>query len=72
MGTLVQIRDVPASVHGTLKARAALTGRSLSEYLRSELERIAERPTPAELRERLAERSPVPGESGAETIRAVR
>jgi plasmid stability protein len=53
MGVLVQIRDVPAQVHATLKARAALAGMSLSEYLRSVLVRAAARPTPAELSARV-------------------
>jgi plasmid stability protein len=49
MGVLVQIRDVPEDVHHTLKARAALSGVSLSEYVRSVLARTASRPTPQEL-----------------------
>ncbi len=73
MGTLVQIRDVPEPVHRKLKARAADRGTSLSEYLRQELERIAETPTTKELRERLARREPVhTSETAAETIRAIR
>jgi plasmid stability protein len=48
MGRLVQIRDVPEPVHRTLKARAAQSGRSLSEYLRVELARLAALPTPDE------------------------
>ena len=49
MGRLVQIRDVPEDVHRTLKARAAMSGVSLSEYLRSELARMAARPPVDEL-----------------------
>ena len=56
MGVLVQIRDVPEDVHHTLKARAALAGVSLSEYVRSVLVRIASRPTPAELSARVKAR----------------
>jgi hypothetical protein len=41
----VQIRNVPPKLHRKLKARAAAAGMSLSEYLLSELERGAERPT---------------------------
>ncbi len=59
MGVLVQIRDLPEPVHRTLKARAAASGTSLSEYLRSLLAREAERPTPAELAARVAVRGPV-------------
>ena len=53
MGSLVQIRDVPEDVHAILKSRAALSGVSLSEYLRTVLERAASRPTPAELAARV-------------------
>jgi plasmid stability protein len=56
MGVLVQIRDVPEDVHGTLKARAALAGVSLSEYVRGVLARAASRPTPAELSARVQAR----------------
>lgn len=59
MSKLVQVRDVPESVHRTLKARAAESGISLSEYLRGELALIASRPTPEEVRRRLRERTPV-------------
>jgi plasmid stability protein len=53
MGVLVQIRDVPEDVHATLKARAALAGVSLSEYVRSVLARSTSRPTPSELSARM-------------------
>ncbi len=52
----MQIRDVPDDVHRTLKARAAASGTSLSEYLRAELLRTASRPTPAELAARVRAR----------------
>ena len=73
MGTLIQIRDVRDEVHRTLKARAALDGVSLSEYLRAELERVAASPTPGELLARLQSRTPVrPTETSAEALRASR
>lgn len=59
MGKLLQVRDVPEHVHRTLKARAAQSGISLSEYLRNELAMIAARPTPDEVRQRLREREAV-------------
>jgi plasmid stability protein len=43
MSKMVQIRHVPDDVHRTLKARAAQAGMSLSDYLRVELEAVAER-----------------------------
>ncbi len=51
--SMIQIRNVPDEMHRQLKARAALAGMSLSDYLIRELRRIAERPTRAELFERL-------------------
>ncbi len=59
MGILLQIRDVPDDVHRTLKARAAASGVSLSEYVRGVLERTASRPTPAELAARISARGAV-------------
>jgi len=56
MGVLVQIRDVPDEVHHTLKARAAVSGVSLSEYVRAVLARTASRPTPSELAARIEAR----------------
>jgi len=59
MSKMIQLRNVPDALHRTLKARAALEGMSLSDYLIAEIRRVAERPTPRELRERLATRTPV-------------
>lgn len=56
---MIQIRNVPDHLHRTLKARAALEGLSLSDYLLAEIERSAERPTLREIRDRLRQRSPV-------------
>jgi len=60
MSKMIQLRHVPDDLHRKLKARAALEGLSLSDYLLREIGRIAERPTVAELRERIARRTPVP------------
>jgi antitoxin FitA len=56
---MIQLRNVPESLHRRLKSRAALAGMSLSDYLVAEIRRVAERPTIAELRERLERRAPV-------------
>jgi plasmid stability protein len=56
MGVLLQIREVPDGVHRTLKARAAASGVSLSEYVRAVLARTANRPTPSELAARIEAR----------------
>jgi plasmid stability protein len=55
MSTL-QIRNVPDDIKRVLKARAAAAGQSLSEYALAELRRSAERPTFAELTERIRAR----------------
>jgi antitoxin FitA len=59
MSKMIQLRNVPDALHRTLKARAAMAGMSLSDYLLAEIREIAERPTLAELRERLHQRKPV-------------
>lgn len=41
----ITIRDVPEKVRDELAARAALQGKSMQEYLRAELERLASRPS---------------------------
>ncbi len=56
---MIQIRNVPDTLHRRLKARAALEGLSLSEYLLRQARHSAERPTMSDLRERLQERKPV-------------
>ena len=61
MARMIQLRNVPDSLHRTLKAQAAMAGMSLSDYLLAEVRRLAERPTVAELRERLHSRSAVTG-----------
>lgn len=45
MGVQITIRDVPEKVRDELAARAALEGKSMQEYLRAELERLAARPS---------------------------
>lgn len=73
MGILIQIRDVPEDVHGTLKARAALAGVSLSEYVRGLLARTASRPSPAELSARVNARgTPTLSQPSELTVRQLR
>ena len=59
MSKMIQLRNVPEVLHRNLKARAAMAGMSLSDYLVAEIREIAERPTLAEMRERLHQRKPV-------------
>lgn len=59
MATMIQVRNVPDDVHRKLKARAALSGMSLSASALAELERGMERPITEELLRRLKSRVPV-------------
>lgn len=59
MPKMIQVRNVPDALHRQLKARAAMAGMSLSDYLLAEIREIAERPTLQEMRERLHHREPV-------------
>ena len=66
----VQSRDVSERTLRRLKARAAEEGLSLSVYLARELDRIAERPTLAEMSARLRARTPTRlSAASAETLR---
>ena len=75
MSKMIQLRNVPDALHRGLKARAAMAGMSLSDYLLAEIKEIAERPTLAELRERLHKRASPPrsrGHAGTEASRIAR
>lgn len=71
MPVMLQVRNVPDSLHRKLKARAALEGISLSDYVLRELERVGGYPTRDELKARLAALPPidVTGLDAAELVR---
>jgi len=56
MGKMIQMRHVPEELHRKLKSRAAMEGLTLSDYLVREITKLADRPTMAELRDRIAQR----------------
>jgi plasmid stability protein len=72
-GTMVQIRNVPPELHRRLKARAAIEGLSMSDYVLREIRKALDRPTRQEVLERLQAR-PVRRlrRSAADVIRAER
>lgn len=73
MSKMIQLRNVPDHLHRKLKARAAMEGRSLSDYLLEEIRRAADRPTLAEMAERLQHREKTnPSPSPEEAVRAER
>lgn len=55
--TSITIRDVPDEVRDELAARARLSGRSLQEYLRTQLVGLASRPDPEALIEQARKRT---------------
>jgi plasmid stability protein len=61
MSKMIQLRHVPDTLHRQLKARAAMAGLSLSDFLVREVRKIAEQPTTEEMQERLARREPYRG-----------
>jgi plasmid stability protein len=70
MPKMIQIRNVPESLHRKLKARAAVAGKSLSDYLLAELARFAALPTRDEMLARLHGRARVKlSVSAADVIR---
>lgn len=73
MSKMIQLRHVPDALHRQLKARAALSGLPLSDYLIREVRKIAEQPTPEEMRERLRHRDTFSGKiSPTDILRAER
>ncbi|HEX2592762.1 MAG TPA: hypothetical protein VHL34_14770 [Rhizomicrobium sp.] len=73
MSKMIQLRNVPEGLHRKLKARAAESGMTLSDYLILEAKKLADRPTLEEMRKRLAALPPVKlNVSVAELIREER
>ena len=73
MTKMIQIRNVPDDVHRRLKVRASQIGMSLSDYLKSEVVRIAQTPTLDELLARTSLRPPADlGETIEDAVRAER
>ena len=70
MAKTIQIRNVPADVHKTLRVRAAEAGMSLSDYVLREVVRLSKRPPIADVLQRAAERSG--GAPLSEIVAAVR
>lgn len=56
MSKMIQLRNVPDTIHKALKVRAADEGLSLSDFLTREVTKVAERPSRAEILRRLEAR----------------
>jgi antitoxin FitA len=71
MNTHIQIRNVPNALHRKLKARAAQKDMTLTDYVKQLLQREVEKPTLAEMTERLKKLPPVKI-SGEDIVAAIR
>jgi len=67
---MLQVRNVPDELHRSLKERAAREGTTMSELVLRELPRIARRPSPQQVLDRIRERGGVGGPPAAELIAA--
>ena len=73
MSAMIQIRNVPDEIHRELKARAALAGMSLSDYLLREIREVAASPSLDEMLARLRRLPPIdPSIDPADIIREER
>lgn len=71
--TMVQIRNVPEDFHRRLKARAAMEGMSMSDYILREMKKSLDVPTRAEVLARIRARAvPVKSFNAAAIIREKR
>lgn len=72
MAVQITIRGVPEEVRDELAARAALKGQSMQEYLRTELQRLASKPSVEQWVDRVEERKAAYGTrlTAAEIIEA--
>jgi plasmid stability protein len=68
MSKMVQIRNVPDALHRKLKARAAVAGQTLSDYLLAELERLAALPSREEMLARIHGRTRVTLKTSAAVV----
>jgi antitoxin FitA len=66
--TMIQIRNVPGEIHRKAKARAALSGLTLSEFALQALQRELARPTMSEVAARIRTLEPVPEAPPASAI----
>lgn len=65
---MLQIRNIPDDLHRSLKERAAREGTTMSDLVLRELPRLAHKPSPQQLLDRIRERGPVGGAPAAELI----
>jgi hypothetical protein len=69
---MIQVRNVPDELHRSLKERAAREGTTMSELILAQLPRLAHKPSPEQLVDRVRRRTPVGGAPAAELLAAER
>jgi antitoxin FitA len=69
---LIQVRDVSDETVRALKTRAAERRLTLAAFLRTELDRLAARPTNADIVERMARRDRSSGPTVEDTVEEIR
>jgi antitoxin FitA len=69
---MIQVRNVPDELHRSLKERAAREGTTMSDLILAELPRLAHKPSPEQLLDRIRRRTQVDGGPAAELIAAER
>jgi plasmid stability protein len=69
---MLQVRNIPDDLHRSLKERAAREGTTMSDLVLRELPRLARKPSPDQVLERIRQRTPVGGAPAAELIRSER
>lgn len=65
---MLQVRNIPDDLHRSLKERAAREGTTMSDLVLRELPRLAHRPSPQQVLDRIRHRTPVAGAPAAELI----
>ena len=69
---MLQVHNIPDDLHRSLKERAAREGTTMSELVLRELPRVAHRPSPAQVLDRIKRRGSVAGPPASELIGAER
>lgn len=65
---MLQVRNIPDDLHRSLKERAAREGTTMSDLVLRELPRLAHKPSPDQVLDRIRRRTPVGGAPSAELI----
>jgi plasmid stability protein len=69
---MLQVRNIPDDLHRSLKERAAREGSTMSDLVLRELPRLAHKPSPEQVLERIRQRAPVAGPPAAHLIESER